>query len=63
MPRVGVGMLMHVIGFSCKFDFRNSFFCLSLTFSPVMCSDRPTAVKSDDIPWVDVMKQCDVVVM
>ena len=50
MPRVGVGMLMHVIGFSGKFDFRNSFFYLSFTFFPVMCSDRPTAVKSDDIP-------------
>ena len=43
-------MLMHVIGFSGKFDFRNSFFYLGFTFFPVMCSDRPTAVKSDDIP-------------
>ena len=49
MPRVRVGMLMHVIGFSGKFDFRNSFY-LSFTFFPVMCSDRPAAVKSDDIP-------------
>ena len=51
VPRVGVGMLMHVLRFSGKFDFRNSFFYFSFTFFfPVMCSDRPTAVKSDDIP-------------
>ena len=50
MPGVGVGMLMHVIGFSGKFDFRNSFLLFKFHISSVMCSDRPTAVKSDDIP-------------
>ena len=36
--------------------FQELFLLFKLHIFPVMCSDRPTAVKSDDIPYVVVMK-------